>query len=411
MRSVTVNENETIELDEGTLAVAKQMIETDRSLPVKLHDHILSFDDYTVGALRIGELNIEVKPRNNSFNLQNIFEMMLYVSTNNFNDNYSAIGFGDNQSFGIFSVSSQFYYECLKLLKFGLTGSFVDDEQVGKEIYGPIVLEKFNRTRMPVDGVCFLSNKYTKDIIPNQLIKSAILKLMNYGSKWDMRKKYQMLLKNFDNIKEYRGSLAAIENTISGFYSANKHYPIVLEFAIKILKDMRMSFVGGNVQWYSFLHNSNDIFEKYIRKIIMRGINAYVSKWDKPKTVAALDNGINKGVKSYVPDILIDYNPQSESARVVLDVKNKTFAPDIGDLSDALHSSDMYQLTFYCDKLKTKLGGLIYPANKNYTPVNVFIDGNQDFRFVLFSINMSETMRRRHQVLCQDIKDYLLYYS
>lgn len=50
----------------------------------------------------------------------------------------------------------------------------------------------------------------------------------------------------------------------------------------------------------------------------------------------------------------------------------------------------MYQLTFYCDKMKTNLGGLIYPAGDDYKPINVMIDGNQDFRFVLFSINLRE---------------------
>lgn len=71
----------------------------------------------------------------------------------------------------------------------------------------------------------------------------------------------------------------------------------------------------------------------------------------------------------------------------------------------------MYQLTFYCDKMKTNLGGLIYPAGDDYKPINVMIDGNQDFRFVLFSINLREKISVRHRKLCNAIKEYLLYYS
>ena len=140
-------------------------------------------------------------------------------------------------------------------------------------------------------------------------------------------------------------------------------------------------------------------------------MNVYITKWDTPQKIAVLDDGVRKGIKSYVPDILVDYNPNSNTAKAVLDVKNKTFDVKGNDISEILHSADMYQLTFYCDKLKTNLGGLIYPASRQYKPINVMIDGNQDFRFVLFSINMKEKIRQRHRNLCNDIKDYLLYYS
>lgn len=194
-------------------------------------------------------------------------------------------------------------------------------------------------------------------------------------------------------------------------YSSNPYYPLVLEFAIKILRDMKMKFNHGSISWYAFLHNSNDIFEKYVRKVLAKGLNSYITKWDLPKRIAVLDDGKRKGYKSYVPDILVDYDMSTNSAKAVLDAKNKLFDTEREDIGEILHSADMYQLAFYCDKMKTNLGGLIYPAGDDYKPINVMIDGNQDFRFVLFSINLREKISVRHRKLCNAIKEYLLYYS
>ena len=174
---------------------------------------------------------------------------------------------------------------------------------------------------------------------------------------------------------------------------------------------MKMKFTHGSISLYAFLHNSNDILEKYVRKVLTKGLNSYITKWDTPKQIAVLDDGKRKGYKSYVPDILVDYDPLTNSAKAVLDAKNKFFDIDRDDIGEILHSADMYQLTFYCDKMKTNLGGLIYPAGDDYKPINVMIDGNQDFRFVLFSINLREKISVRHRKLCNAIKEYLLYYS
>lgn len=410
MRQITINENDELEVDDATASEIVQMIIEEPSLPISMTNNIVSFDAYTVGTIQVGELGIEIKPRNSVFTLEKLFEMLLYESINNFDEKYVSNGFGDNQSFGFAAVTSQFYFECAKLVKFGLTGDFVSKVRRAKEIAGPLLLDKFHPKEIAVNGVTFVNETYTVDIIPNQIIKSAIIKLLHSEYRPEIRRNYQLLLREFVSVGGLTENLNGIETLCQKFYSANTHYPLVLEFAIKILKEMKMKFNNGNLTWYAFLHNSNDIFEKYVRKVVSKGIDSYVSKWDKPKEIAILDDGIRTGTKSYVPDILIDYDRQKGTAKAVLDAKNKKFNPDKGDIGEILHSADMYQMTFYCDKLKTKLGGLIYPTGKNHKPISVLIDGNQDFRFVLFSINMNERIAVRHRKLCNAIKEYLLYY-
>lgn len=410
MYSLSMRENSELEIPDELVEDIKNMMNDDPNLPIRLSGNVLSFAEYTIGSIKVGDYNIEIQPRNPVFTLESVFEMLLYESLNNFDENYISNGFGDNQSFGISSITSQFYYECVKLIDFGLTGGFVSEEKTGREINGRLVMEKYHPMFIPLKGVTCISEKYTQDVAANQIIKSAILKVLKFESRKDIRKNYQLLLKNFSHIKEYTGSIFTLDNIINTFFSANPHYPLTLEFAIKILKDMKMKFTHGNLSWNAFLHNSNDIFEKYVRKVVSKGIDAYVCKWDTPKKIAELDDGIRKGEKGYIPDILIDYNSLDGSAKAVLDAKNKVFETNNSNIGEILHSADMYELAFYCDKLKTNLGGLIYPAGNDFRPIKVMIDGSTDFRFILFSINMHEKISVRHKRLCEAIHDELLFY-
>lgn len=410
MYNIKVRENSELEVNDTLKEAITEMLKDDSSLPIRLNGNILSFEEYTIGSISIGDYNIEIQPRNPVFTLESVFEMLLFESLNNFEENYMSTGFGDNQSFGVSSITSQFYYECVRLVDFGLTGGFVTEERSGKEINGRLLMDKFHPAYIPLRGVAFASDNYSTNVAANQIIKSAIIKVLKMESRKSIRRDFQRLLKCFITVDEYKGNDYVLDNISNSFYSANPHYPLTLEFAIKILRDMKMKFSHGNISWNAFLHNSNDIFEKYVRKVIAKGLDAYVSKWDAPKKIAALNDGIRTGTKSYVPDILIDYDELTGSAKAVLDAKNKIFETNKENIGEILHSADMYQMAFYCDKLKTNLGGLIYPAGSDFRPISVLIDGSTDFRFVLFSINMREKISVRHRKLCEAIQDELLFY-
>lgn len=410
MHNIKIRENSELEVDDALKESIKMMLADDATLPMHLSGNILRFDEYTIGSISVGDYNIEIQPRNPAFTLEAVFEMLLFESLNNFEENYMSSGFGDNQTFGISSITTQFYYECVRLVDFGLTGGFVTEERTGKEINGRLLMDRYHPAYIPIRGVTFASDDYSTNVAANQIIKSAILKILKMESRKAIRRDYQRLLKNFSSVEEYKGNEYILDTISNSFFSANPHYPLTLEFAIKILRDMKMKFSNGNVSWNAFLHNSNDIFEKYVRKVVAKGIDAYVSKWDLPKKIAALNDGIRTGTKSYIPDILIDYDALTGSAKAVLDAKNKVFETNKENIGEILHSADMYQMAFYCDKLKTNLGGLIYPAGSDFRPISVLIDGSTDFRFVLFSINMREKISIRHRKLCEAIQEELLFY-
>ena len=149
MRTIVIRENTELPVDDELASAINKMLAEDSTLPIKIKDHTVSFADYTVGSLQVGEVNIEIKPRNPVFTLETLFEMLLFESLNNFDENYLSSGFGDNQSFGIAAITSQFYYECVKLVDFGLTGGFTSEKKYGNEITGPLVLSEYHPAYIP----------------------------------------------------------------------------------------------------------------------------------------------------------------------------------------------------------------------------------------------------------------------
>ena len=71
-------------------------------------------------------------------------------------------------------------------------------------------------------------------------------------------------------------------------------------------------------------------------------------------------------------------------------------------LSDSVNNGDIYQLLFYFARLKTSVGGLIYPAKKRYEPIRMVMgDYSEEMFFV--SIDMSKSLKDRHDTLINDI--------
>ena len=119
--------------------------------------------------------------------------------------------------------------------------------------------------------------------------------------------------------------------------------------------------------------------------------------------------GDQSGVKSFSPDILFDYDPNTGKALAVLDAKNKEFEPSTKqNLNDVVSSSDLYQLIFYCNQLKTKLGGLIYPSSTSNDPIRLTIDSADNLTIYLFSVNMKQDMKTRHKTLSNDVTKFIL---
>jgi 5-methylcytosine-specific restriction endonuclease McrBC regulatory subunit McrC len=158
----------------------------------------------------------------------------------------------------------------------------------------------------------------------------------------------------------------------------------------------------------SFLENTNSLFESYIRKVLKDNLQESIIKWDQPRKFIEMRNSNKKGQKSYSPDILVNYSDLTESALAVIDVKNKSFEPNSMKSLDLLCSTnDLYQIIFYCNQLKSKVGALIYPSSSTNEPVELMMDLNSGLKIFLFSVNMNRSFSSRSRKLINEIRKYM----
>ena len=408
---LNIYENEEVALKADAIAVAIDIKKQNPDLPFVVIGDRLKFESYTIGSIRILDNIINIQPRNKVFTLSVLFEMILF-NNNISNSVVDTSGYEYGQNAGLNIFPKYFYNSCKKLVDFGLTGALVTKQEHSDIIKGDIVFEKFIKQLIPVSGINYTGKFYTLDVPTNQIIKSALLKMVYSGQLSNQeRVQYDILLKNFDGVSVFDGDVNCFCGANS-FWSCNPYYDSALQISLTILKNMKLSFSAGAVRWYSFLHNSNALFETYIRKLVKSIItDIRVEKWDNPKQYASVVYGEKTGRKGYSPDILIGFDKMTETAKIVLDVKNKKYDPINGNVSDLVEPADMYQLMFYCRKLKTDLGGLVYPCDTDLDVAEIILNDDGDKRVVLFPVNMLSSFADRVSKLKKDLFKHLLKYS
>lgn len=407
MKIIEVFENESVFLDYEDIKRLFQIKNQSPDLPFSVMDNKFITEDYTIGEIQLNKTLIRIKPRHKVLSLTHYFEMLVYIDKLKYNS-INSNSYINNSSFGINGLIENFIETCTYLLSFGLTGSFSHKKIKSFKPKGKIVFSEYNKKLIPVEGVVSLIDDYEIDNSANQIIKKALLKIQTYNGLTDnSRYLIQGILSYFNSISDYKKDDISLRHDIIGFYSTNPHYEITLEYALKIILDFKLGYSSdGDVQWNAFLENSNDTFEKYVRKILECELDHKISKWDKPKKFAEISWKQKIGQKAFSPDIIVDFI--DGKARAVFDVKNKYFSPAETNPSELTSVSDIYQLLFYSTQLKTDICGLIYPADDFYDPIMLDITG-VDISFFLISINMNTDFDKRKTSLIKNIKYCLKY--
>lgn len=401
-------EGGSLDLTPEYLLIAQSIKEKKPTLPFRLNEKEICFDDYIIGELVLKDLSIKLKPRNEAFNLSNYLQIIYYLYEL---DKFSDLGTGFNevsQNLSLRNLSKSFCEICNRLMQFGLTGTYFTQSEVSHKISGDIDFSEYQLQLIPVVGVPVFETNYSLDTPANQLIKLALNKLCLVDGETENLEKYQ-LLRNLTSVSPTTFTKDEAEAVMASFYSPNPWYLGAIDLSIKILFNLDLEYQNGTIEWLAFLENSNSIFESYIRKALQDNLNENVIKWDRPKPFSKLRGGALSGKKEYSPDILINFNPKTLSADAVLDVKNKTFEPTkCSSLDNIVSPSDLYQLIFYCNQLKTKVGALIYPSSTTNEPVEVMLDSEGELKLFIFSVDISANIYERNKKLAKQVYDKLL---
>lgn len=407
MKIIEIFENETVIIEDDDVKELYQIKIHSPNLPFNIIENKLTTNDYTIGEIQLKNKLIRIKPRHKTLSLNHYFEMLLYIDNIN-NNSIKSISYSNENSFGINGLIDNFISITSELISYGLTGVFSPKKIKTFKPKGKIIFSEYSKKLVPIEGVSSMIDDYKLDNHANQIIKKALLKINEYSNLNEKHKfEISKILNYFTNVSEYQKPNENIKYEILNFSSTNPHYPICLEYAFKIILDLKLGYsTDNNIQWNAFLENSNDTFEKYVRKILERELTQKVNKWENPKKFAEINWNQQLGLKSFSPDIIVDYI--DGRAKAVFDVKNKYFSPSESNPSELTSVSDIYQLLFYSSQLNTDICGLIYPSNNFYDPIPLDIMG-VDIKFFLISINMDAEFENRKNEFVKNIEFCLKY--
>jgi len=400
MEKHVIAENSEIRINSEDIEVAKELLAESGDSYFGIDGNKLVFKPYIVGEVRIGNTYILINPRHEAYGISHIFEMATFIDGGTLNPSLAANNyeFGD---YGVDAIYMDFIGVVDKLVNYGLTGEFQTQRSFSHSVYGDLDFQRYVKQSIPITGIPNIFQSYEIDTIQNKLIKAAISKVLAQVSS-TYRRDLLHALEFFKNVDEIVISEPLLDKKLFEYHGSNPHYDLALEYAYAILKNLKIKYNQGTIEYYSFLYNSNNLFETYILKILKNEPSFIANKWASAKEFASIKTDIEDSVKSFSPDILINYDEHLKSAMAVFDVKNKFYSPVTKQLSDSVSNGDIYQLLFYFARLKTSTGGLIYPAKKRYEPIRMILnDYKQEIFFI--SINMSDSLKNRHDTLISDI--------
>lgn len=400
MEKHVIAENGEISINSEDIEIAKELLGETGDSYFSIDGNKLIFKPYIVGEVRIGNSYILINPRHKAYGISHIFEMATFIDGGSLNPSLAAHNY-EFSDYGVDAIYMDFIGVVGKLVNYGLTGEFQTQHSFSHSVYGDLDLQRYVKQSIPITGIPNEYQSYEIDTIQNKLIKAAISKILaQVGDEY--RKDLLHALEFFKNVGEVVINESLLDKKLFEYHGSNPHYDLALEYAYAILKNLKIKYNQGTIEYYSFLYNSNNLFEAYILKILKSESSFIANKWTSAKEFASIKTYIEDSVKSFSPDILINYDEYLKSALAVFDVKNKFYNPDTKQLSDSVSNGDIYQLLFYFARLKTSTGGLIYPAKKRYEPIKMILnDYKQEVFFV--SINMSDCLKDRHETLISDI--------
>ncbi len=400
MNVINIYENSSYTLNKNYIDEFKQFLKDHKDLPMVLQGETIIFDSYTIGSIRVKDLTINILPRISKLSVNHYLEMQLY-NEGLLDEKISSL-LGENESFGMQeNLIDLFLKETFDLVSHGVEGDFVKVTEVTNQIRGKILVDKISPLNLLQDQIPIEYEVHTLNTSYNKIVKLALDKVRILGKKAKHIKLHALANSYFDEIDVDTTDLPLLlQQNAEKMYFENEKYPIVLGLAEKILKDLKINLKSNQVTSSSYLVNSNHLFEKYVRKVLLNHLKLNVTKWDQPKPMGKFKVGSNEYIKSFSPDIMIDYHHDTNSAFAVLDAKNK----DISNHKKIGELSDLYQLLFYCYALNSSYGGLIYPYYGNLQPIRIHVDSFKEANIFAFSVDFSKPMKERNKLLSDSIK-------
>ena len=261
-----------------------------------------------------------------------------------------------------------FIDDCWRLVKKGIASSYISTEDNISFFKGKLLVsEHVNHNASRKNKFYMEFDSFEQNRAENRLIKSTLLKLMQYTRNNENSKQIKQLLSYFDNVAEsvnYEQDFSKViidRNTTS--------YSDLLAWAKIFLKDQSITMFTGKTNAKALLFKMDKIFELFVAAILKKDISfnnmdLTLSVQDKGKSllVENMPDGTQKKFFNLRPDIVIKLN---EQPLCVLDTKWKKLTSSEKS-NYGISESDMYQMYAYAKRYDVKNVYVIYPVFPNY---------------------------------------------
>lgn len=329
---------------------------------------IVKFPQQYVGYIALPDRKIIIKPKHPGVTISHILRVYFFLNSAQYSDLDTPMY--DVETGNDVNLIAMFIMEMMMVAHKGLPVEYREKEEDLSFIKGnlqvtPTSLNIMERKREPFRCVY---DDLTRDVSINRLLLAATKKIEKHIQNSDIA----YIVRQFGNIDS-----TDIPQDVN--FNRNTAYcKKAVSLAYMILNELTLSTDGGYLSGESLLINFDRIFEDFIKKVLMEySVLGQFSYWASQKSFAFCRHGEEYFERSYLPDLLYDYRDEDgrETARAILDMKNKTSLP--------FHNDDIYQMAFYGQMLSCRKIILCYPANENKS--NTVLRFN-DERFFLSKI-------------------------
>lgn len=342
-----------------------------------------------IGEFVIDDIHFEILPDSKILTINKYLEMMMYIDYGFISKDINSY-MGDRN--GINIIVKEYIKVLTRLIQQGVCFDYREYNLMDKSIRGNIDFSKFSFSNIlagiPQDVQLLEINSEA-----NQIIKLSLIKLMMIDVDSSIKSEIKVILGMFQEVDLVEANrISHDKKFLYHKHPNNTNYKIALEYALIIINNLNIKKGNGNINYYSFFIDINDVFEKFIRKVIKNGIKHKVEKWNKPRVFANGIYGNIKFEKEYIPDVVIDYNANTRNCFAVVDVKNKDLDIEKNGVVNSISSADLYQIIFYCQQLGTEKGALVYPADSYSEFIEMECCLSNDLKIFCLGFNLLDNM-------------------
>ena len=303
----------------------------------------------TVGVLEIGDLSVSIQPK---LPVSRVLYLASYaIGQIDFRE--ELFDYTDEPTL-VEALVPAFAAAARRAFSRGLLHGYRTEEDSLQTVRGRIRIDDQIRRRFGIPVPLEVRyDDFTVDVLPNRLVKAAVLRLLGLRIHTPSRVKLADVLSNLEDVRLVEFSSGALPDV--RFDRLNEHYREVVELSRLILRHTTIETRRGSVRATGFLVDMNVVFQEFVTRALRRelGLSERTFPSDKRIPKIWLDEGDSVRLK---PDLTWW---DGHECTFVGDAKYKKVK------DDRVPNADLYQLLAYATALNLPGRLLIYAKGED----------------------------------------------